>query len=469
MKNKLFTLKTSFLSGMWLLVFFIITQTSCRKDNHDKPTYPAGSDENVNTWILDSLKRYYYWNEALPSNPNISVKPQAFFAAVRNPTDRFSYIVLPNDPTTYTSSNKKFGFDYTTVQEQTTGLVIGVIKLVLNDSPASRAGLKRGDYIRKINGQQLTGTNAAELQQKILSADGFSLGLAELAGDTWVDTRSVEVSAGVIQDQREVSKVIESGGKRIGYLYFQDFNPGLAASLGNAFAGFKNAGISDLILDLRYNSGGQVAEAAGLCVMIAHGITYNKPFIIYRGNKNGGVRTESFGSAATFDGTVNFNALLQNNLGLSRVFILGTAATASASEVMVNNLKPYIQVVLIGEKTRGKDEASFKIFDTRSARQVQWEMHPIVYKLFNAAGNGGYSAGIDPDIPVNELSSLPLQPFGEITDPLVKAALFRITGKAIAAVPGSLKQTEIIGLRVGDVLSDTRTQAAKNSIVLTHH
>lgn len=468
MNNKLYTLKCSSLSWMWLLVFFVITQTSCRKDNPNKPVYPAGSDENINTWILDSLKRYYYWNEALPSNPNISVKPQAFFTAVRNPADRFSYIVLPNDPTTYTPGNKNFGFDYTTVQEQTTGLVIGVVKLVLNDSPASRAGLKRGDYIRKINGQQLTEANAATLQQQILTGSQFSLGLAELAGNTLVDTRSVAISTGVILDQREISKIIESGGKKIGYLYFQDFNPGLAGSLSNAFAGFKNAGISDLILDLRYNSGGQVAEAAGLCAMIAPGITYDKPFIIYKGNKNGGVRTESFGSAATFDGTVNFNTLLQKSLGLSRVFILGTAATASASEVMVNNLKPYMQVVLVGEKTRGKDEASFKIFDARSPKQVQWEMHPIVYKLFNAAGNGGYNAGIDPDIPVNELSSLPLQPFGEITDPLVKVAMLRIEGKAIAAVPRALKGAEPSGLRVAEVLSDTRIQASRNSMVFTH-
>ena len=95
MNNKFYTLNCSSLSWMWLLVFFVITETSCRKDNPDKPVYPTGSDENINTWILDSLKRYYYWNEALPSKPNISVKPQAFFSTVRNSADRFSYFFLP--------------------------------------------------------------------------------------------------------------------------------------------------------------------------------------------------------------------------------------------------------------------------------------------------------------------------------------------------------------------------------------
>ncbi len=452
---------------LYLVLFIPLIQSACKKDTNNRPDYPAGSNENANTWILDSLKRYYYWNEAIPSNPDISVKPQNFFASLRNPADRFSYMVISNDPSTYSPSNKSFGFDYSTVQEQSTGKVIGIVKLVLNESPASRAGLKRGDYIRKINGQQLTGVNAVALQQEILKSTHFSLGLAELTGSTWTDTRSVEVSSGVILDQRENSKIIETQGKKIGYLYFHDFSPGLASSLKTTFASFKSAEITELILDLRYNSGGQVAEAAGLSAMIAPGINYDIPFITYKGNRNGGARTESIGSAATFDGTVNFNTLLQNNLALTRICILGTAATASASEVMINNLKPYMQVVLIGEKTRGKDEASFAIFDARNPKQVQWEMHPIIYKLFNTAGKGGYSAGISPDIIVNEMDVLPLLPFGDENDPLVKAAIARITAIARVAASG-LPKVKTGAMLFRTVLADTRKLAAENSIVITH-
>jgi carboxyl-terminal processing protease len=446
-----------------LIFFVILIATACKKDNN-KSEYPTGSNENINTWVLDSLKRYYYWNETLPSKPNTSVVPKDFFTSIRNPADRFSYLILPNDPSTYPANNRNFGFDYSAIMEQSTGQVIGIVKLVLKDSPASRAGLKRGDYIRKINGQQLTEANAVSLQQEILKGSRFLLGLAEFTGGTWTDTRSVEVSSGVILDQRESSKIIENSGRKIGYLYFQDFNPGLASSLNAVFANFKASGISDLILDLRYNGGGQVAEAAGLCVLIA-GLSYDKPFITYKGNKNGGTRTESIGSAATFDATLNFNTLLQNNLGLTKIYILGTGATASASEVMINNLKPYIQVILIGEKTRGKDDASFKIFDDRKPKLVEWEMHPIIYKLFNAAGNGAYSTGIIPDIGVNELESLPLLPFGDVNDPLLNAALARVTGKAKAST--ALKR-EKSNITLGKILADTRLKAAENSIVITH-
>ena len=451
-------------------LFFILLCSSlllsCKKGS-SKPDYPAGSNGNINTWILDSLKRYYYWNDQLPGNPQIDQSPLNFFSSVRNAADRFSYITLPNDAATTPASNRNFGFDYTIISDQNSDKVVGLIKVVLKDSPASRAGLKRGDYISKINAKTITAANAHALQQEILSSDSFTLRLAEQSNGIWADTRTLELAKGIILDQREISKVIESDGKKIGYLYFIDFTPGLASSLSTVFSNFKTQGISDLILDLRYNAGGQVAEAAAICAMIAQNVSFDKPFIIYKGNKNGGTKTESIGTAATFDRTANFNTLLQYNLGLSRVYILTTAATASASEVVVNNLKPFIQVLQIGEKTRGKDEASFKIFDTRTPKLVNWEMHPIVYKLFNANGNGGYSAGINPDVSINELAVLPLLPFGDTADPMVKAAIARATGKSITAVV-SPKNSLNRGFQAGEVLMDSRANAARNSMVITH-
>ena len=448
------------------LVFLIIILHSCKKDK-TRPDYPAGSNENINTWILDSLKRYYYWNEQLPSDPNIGLSPRDFFNTVRNPSDRFSYINIPNDATTTIPNNRNFGFDYVTISDLNSTKVIGVVKLVLKDSPASRAGLKRGDYISKINGKTLTAANAQSLQDEILKSDRFSLVLAEFNNNTWTDTRTVELAKGVILDQKEISTVLISEGRKIGYLYFLDFNGGLANSLFSVFGNFKAEGISDLILDLRYNSGGQVAEAAALCAMIAQNVSFDKAFITYKGNKNGGSRTESIGTAATFDHTVNFNTLIQQNLALSRVYILSTATTASASEVMINNLKPFIPVIQIGEKTRGKDEASFRIFDARNPKQVNWEMHPIVYKLFNAQGNGAYSSGINPDVTVNEMDFLPLLQFGDLADPLIKAAMARITGKVTKM--GISNNTARLGsFQTGNILMDSGAQSARQSMVITH-
>lgn len=457
MQGNFFDLKSHFHQFTAFILLLLLMQ-SCKKNN-SRPEYPAGTNENINTWILDSLQRYYYWNESLPAKPDISVAPKDFLNAVRNEADRFSYILLPSDPSTGTASNRsKYGFDYTAVTLQNSGEVIGIVKLVLSDSPASRAGLRRGDYIRQINGKQLTEANATTLQQEILAAQKVLLGM---------DNKTVELVAGVTFEQPSFSGTIETGNSKTGYLYINDFNPGLASSLYHIFSGFKAAGIKELILDLRYNSGGQVAEAAALCAMIAPSISYNSPFITYKGNRNGGVRTESIGSAATFDGTVNFNTLLQYNLSLPRIFILGTGATASAAEVMVNNLRPYTQVILTGEKTRGKDEASFKIEDMRVPKQVNWEMHPIIYKLFNASGNGNYSGGLEPDIQVAELSVLPLLPFGDSGDPLISAALSRITGSGATSAL-SLRKSALNDLKAGKTLTDSRIIAAEQSFVHTH-
>lgn len=449
-----------------IILLFLAVLPSCKKDPK-RLDYPTGSNENINTWILDSLKRYYYWNEQLRTDQDIALPPKDFFYSLRNPADRFSYINLPGDATTITPSNRNFGFDYTTVSDQNSTKVMGIIKMVLRDSPASRAGLKRGDYISKINGKTLTSANAQALQDEILNSDRFSMSLAEQTNNTWTDTRTIEISKGIILDQKEISRMIENDGKKIGYLYLIDFNAGLATSLSPVFNNFKAQGISDLILDLRYNAGGQVAEAAGICAMIAQNITFDKPFIIYKGNKNGGTKTESIGVASTFDRTLNFNALLQQNLGLNRVYVLSTATTASAAEIIINNLRPFIQVIQIGEKTRGKDEASFRIFDARNPKQVKWEMHPIVYKLFNAQGNGAYSLGINPDVVINEMNTLPLLPLGDPNDPLIKTAISRITGKT-AKTEISMNKAISGGFKAGNVLMDSRLQSTRNSTVITH-
>jgi carboxyl-terminal processing protease len=122
--------------------------------------------------------------------------------------------------------------------------------------------------------------------------------------------------------------------------------------------------------------------------------------------------------------------------------------------------------VLIGEKTIGKDEASFTITDARIPKQVKWEMHPIVYKLFNAAGSGNYSAGINPDISVNEFASLPLLPFGDVADPLVRASIARITGKGITSASG--KASTASNLYRVAVITDSHVFEAQNSVVITH-
>lgn len=103
--------------------------------------------------------------------------------------------------------------------------------------------------------------------------------------------------------------------------------------------------------------------------------------------------------------------------------MLTTASTASAAELLINNLRPYLNVVQIGAKTMGKDMASFAIADFRTPKPINMVLHPLVFKLYNARDIGDYGSGLTPDYPVDEFTVLPLVPFGDPSDPMLKKAL----------------------------------------------
>lgn len=444
----------------------IATIGACKKDNIKKE-YPQGSNEQINTWILDSLSRYYYWAAELPKKPGLGQSPVAFFSSVKNASDRFSQLYLPNQAGV-SSSRSLYGFDYAVIQEPLSQQFLGLVKCVLKGSPAERYGLKRGSYIRKINGKIFSSSNVVALDQELLTGRTTKLTLTELKDGGYIDQPELNMIAGLTFEQPVLHQVIERGGLKIGYVYIDGFSAGMASTLVSVFSGFKSAGVSELVIDLRYNSGGEISEAAGLCAMVAPGLTYNTDFIIYKGNKNGGQRKESIGEAATFDKRLDFNALLQNNLSLSRVFILATGATASAAEVVINNLKPFTKVKVIGEKTVGKDEASFLISDQRIPKQVDWEMYPIIYKLFNAQGQGGYAGGISPDLELSEFTLLPLVPFGNANDALLSKALDQISAQKVnAGLRSSINEARSVS-QIGRILSDSHLAKATQSIVLTH-
>ncbi|RYE20093.1 MAG: hypothetical protein EOP51_18595 [Sphingobacteriales bacterium] len=416
----------------------VITLNGCKKaDKTGLSTGPVTNTE-INTWMLDSLKRYYYWADNLPANTINGNDPIAYFKYVKNNADRFSFITLPGSETSLqATSRSKYGFDYLVFTEPVNGQVLGVITLALSNSPAQTAGLKRGRYFTRINGTQLTNDNIEELQSQLLKNSSVQLMQASYEDGVIKETGTANILEGRTFEENSIAKVFDNGGKKIAYLYFTQFNNTDREAYTGVFADYKAAGVTDIILDMRYNSGGDVAAAAALCSMLAPGINAASPFIEYRGNKNGGIRKESFRAAAEAFGGPAFAELQQQNLTLTKIYALTTGATASAAELVLNNLKPYITVIQIGTKTRGKDEASITISDKRDNKRIDWVMYPIVYKLYNALGTGGYANGIPADISMPEADNLPLQPFGNEFDPMIQHALKIIRGEAAL----QLKQT----------------------------
>lgn len=414
-----------------LIIFTGIAVVSCRDEDDGFPDFPEGSRESVNVWVQDSMKRYYYWADQMPAKPDYHLPVKDFFKTLLSPQDRFSYIVDTKDASTYPRSVRgMYGFDYAVLQLPN-GEAVTVIKLVLTNSPAMNAGLKRGMVIKKINGTAVTASNAQQLTSSIQDQTVIELTVGDWQNNTVVNEKTTTVYYGYSLAQPLDAKIFEEGGKKTGYLYIYDFPDGMTQSLNQKFSAFKAAGIKELILDLRYNYGGSVSSAAALCSLIPSGISAGSPFITYKGNKNGGEVKRTFSQQIAYDpNALDFNTLHASSLGLNKVYILSSGSTASASEIVINNLKPYMQVIQIGGKTLGKDMAGFPVEDRRKPKKISWQIHPVIYKVFNADGAGGYSNGIAPQMAVDEYDALPLLPLGNPEETLLSSALNKIYSKS---------------------------------------
>lgn len=409
-------------SFTWIgfVLFLCLGFGACRKDR-SKPDYPAGSNEYINSWILDSMKVYYYWNKALPTKPNISLAPPDFFSSILNQNDRFSRLVNPSVPESYYPSLvHNFGFDLAVYQ--TGGQVKTVLTLVVPQSQASLKTLQRGDVIKSINGANPSASAIAGLILTAIKQRKIKL---EVEGKG-----NIEVSASIIaEDPVYLYKVFNVGGKTVGYLFYNSFEARSKYKLQEAFNFFKAQQATELIIDLRYNPGGDIGMSAAMVVAIAN-VNGNQVFVEYRGNTNAGIIKESFENAIakiSSGYSYSFNEMKAMRVSLNRVFVLTGSHTASAAEFLVKGLRPWIGLTQIGATTLGKDMASFAIEDGNAAKNNKWQIEPMIFKLYNSRSEGDYSGGLVPDQQVDEFSES-LLPFGDANDPLIRSALATITG-----------------------------------------
>jgi C-terminal processing protease CtpA/Prc len=240
-----------------------------------------------------------------------------------------------------------------------------------------------------------------------------------------------------------VNTVIESGAHKIGYLMYNGFYPGYESQLNTAFAQLESQGITDLVLDLRYNSGGSIATATRLASMITGQFT-GQLFAKEQWNDKAQAYFESTNPANLrndFTDELGNNAPI-NSLNLNKVYVLTSKSTASASELVINGLAPYIDVVQIGDFTTGKNVGSITLYDSadfgRNGRNPnhRYAMQPIVLKIVNKDGFGDYLDGLPPDYTLLEnLGNLDV--LGNPSEPLLSTAIGQITadGRKIKQSP----------------------------------
>ncbi|GAA4322275.1 hypothetical protein GCM10023115_50280 [Pontixanthobacter gangjinensis] len=318
----------------------------------------------------------------------------------------------------------------------------GIIRYVIPGSPADEAGLERGMIFTEIDGTQLTLGNYSTL----LAPDTYTLGLAQFTG-SGIETTGENITV-VKQQLTEnpilVAKTIDLNGIKVGYLMYNSFVHNFDGELNQVFQEFKNNNVTELVLDLRYNGGGRVSTAADLASMIT-GQFKGEVLIRTRYNDNiEGLLSENakmtrfddmiFDSDESDPGHENHTPMPINSLNLDKVYVIATGSSASASELIINGLAPYIDVVHIGEKTVGKVQASVTLYDAdvpyyekkNLNPDHKYAIQPLISTSVNANGQA-YPEGLVPDISKSETWDN-FGVLGEPTEPLLATALNQISG-----------------------------------------
>lgn len=333
-----------------------------------------------NQFVRDVLFEYYYWNHELPSvSPVFFPTPEAYLEAVRyRPLDvTYSYIANQAEQEAFFSDSQFIGLGIST---QFNGTEMRLAQ-VFPDSPASEAGLLRGQRILQINGRTIADLNASGQLGTAFGANetGVSVSLV------WQATTGEEKSASLVKRAVTIPTVsalrlYDVDGRKVAYLNFRNFVQPSFAALDTAFAQLHEAQATELVLDLRYNGGGLVAVAQRLASLIGGTRTTDQVFAEFFHNDR----------HTDLNRTLRFESQA-NGLNLSRLIVITTRASASASELVINALRPYIPVVIVGDTTYGKPvgQYSFTFCDK--------VLNAVSFILRNAQGQSDFYTGFPPD------------------------------------------------------------------------
>ncbi|MBX2895562.1 MAG: PDZ domain-containing protein [Cyclobacteriaceae bacterium] len=416
-----------------VVMMAMVTLSACNDDDEHPNEY-------VNNWIETNMDFWYYWNTTMPSNPDKTLAPNLFFESLKNADDRFSWIQENYQEllNSLQGVNKEAGYEVALFRESADNTtVVAQLVYVKPASPAETAGLKRGDVITHINNQQLTTDNYRSLLAATGNDHTITYRPLDLANENFLPVQTTTLATVVYAENPNfLYKVFTHNNRKIGYYVYNLFSTGPTqgnttynTEMDNIFASFQSAGITDLIIDLRFNSGGAESATVNLASLIAKGVDNTKVFtyreynaLVTRAIKNDPDLGAGFLDVEFTSKSQNVGSLLTN----SRVYILTGTRTASASELLINGLRPYMEVFLIGSTTVGKNVGSISVFDENNSRNT-WGMQPIVTKSLNSLKESDYSNGFTPQIAIAD-NNLIVYPLGDERELLLSRALQEITG-----------------------------------------
>ena len=434
-----------------LTVVFSLT-FSCFEDNDDS----ISRTTDINDFVWNAMNFAYLYKDSIPnlgydrfasddeyqSFLSDYDSPEALFESlVYKPetVDRFSWITSD-----YIALEQRFSgvsktsgaeFNFFEVPGSTNDM-FGIVRMVHPNSNASTTNLVRGQIFNKIDGISLTKDNLLSL----FSSETYTIHLAtyDTNGTATTDDDSLSDGSETITLTKTVytenpifkTEIFTLNNENVGYLMYNEFVSDYDGQLNAVFAEFQSQNIQQLILDLRYNPGGSVNSARNLASMIT-GIS-NGIFAKLQYNNDLQANNTNYNFTSTLSEGVAINSV-----GLNKVIIIATKGSASASEMIINSLRPYIDVVHIGDKTVGKSQASVTLYDSHNFQRQGanpshlYALQPLVAITVNKDLLAVPPTGLIPTLNVKE-SVTNYGVLGDRNETLLAAALASIQTVRIA-------------------------------------
>ena len=464
------------------LVAVSLLVPGCRKPDNRKEMESLDYETRmqrkyVNTFAWNVLESYYLWKDEIAralekwenwEEPIQKVKEVRYKNAAGKDIDRWTQ--LTDDFAAFqggvSGHTRTFGMDFVLYYaDQSQKKICAVVTYTYDLSPADLANLRRGDVILTVDGKEMTKDNYQEIvRDRLLGGDTVKLGLK--------GGRSVTMTAvQMYEDPVQKYCILENGaGKKVAYLHYTSFTLDSCNKLVSVFRSFAEAGIDDLVLDLRYNGGGYVITEEVLASMLAPKSVVQAESILSRMVYNKDLEKEMdeepsrFQTGFTFrnNGALQVVSTVNANPDLPRLFVLTTGSSASASESLVCCLRPYMDVILIGGQTSGKYCAGFlmeakdwydEVKESLGAEEYDialpyvdnWGIYVMYARYADCNGDTiSMPDGIAPDYPVEDD---PLDGFalGDPQETMLAAALRIIDGRTRAAEAPARPRLEPVG------------------------
>lgn len=367
-------------------------------------SYDFCSVEYQNEQFFEYMKNDYFWADQLQNN----LDPEAFddvyavLEELRVPEDTYSYILTDEEYDQLFVSATYFGFGFSMEQISESRVKI---RFVYDDSPADTAGISRADELIAIDGEPVSellangefntalGPNEEGLSREITWQKPDSTEQTELLSKVEVETNTVMGA-----------QTYEQDGETVGYFALDSFINRTGGDLNSAFDLFAAEGINHLVIDVRYNGGGLIRYANQVATQAGGTNVQGKTFLQYRFNEQNSDKNQTI-PFGLVDGV--------EQLDLDRIFVLTTGSSCSSSEIIINSLRPHIDVVTIGEPTCGKPVGQ------QPEELCDKVTFAINFETVNSEGEGQYYDGIAPNCAVDDQI---IADWGSSEDPLTAAA-----------------------------------------------